>query len=152
MLMELGYQGKLMERSMSGACDRRAHNLFRAARAEAAIKGALAKVGRRSRELPILAQTGTRGSHAGLKTVAMANIRGSEDRRGDFDIDFLPLNDRTSARWHSIARARLEGRALPVVNLLKIGDAYYVRDGHHRISVARLLGETAIEAEVTLAA
>ena len=54
----------------------------------------------------------------------------------------------TRSRWLSIAVARLNGQAMPAVELIKVGAAYAVRDGHHRISVARALGESFIEAEV----
>jgi hypothetical protein len=87
---------------------------------------------------------------AGLQTVAIAQILGSEGRSTDFDRDFYPLHDHNRERWLGIARARQEGKALPVVSLVQIGDVYFVRDGHHRISVARALGQEEIEARVTV--
>jgi hypothetical protein len=89
-------------------------------------------------------------SYAGIRPVSINKITGSEGRSADFDADFLPLHERTRDRWISIAKARLSGRGLPPVELVQVGDAYYVRDGHHRISVARALGEEAIDAEVTV--
>jgi hypothetical protein len=86
---------------------------------------------------------------AGLHTVAIDKITGSESRTGDFDRDFNPLKDNTLDRWVSVMTARLSGVSLPPVDLLKAGDEYYVRDGHHRISVARALGEGFIEAQIT---
>jgi hypothetical protein len=50
----------------------------------------------------------------------------------------------------NIAKLRLEGRPLPPVELIQVGDSYFVRDGHHRISVARAFGQTAIDAQVTV--
>lgn len=85
----------------------------------------------------------------GAKVVRIAEIRASEDRSGDFDRSFNPLETHTKSRWLSIAVARLNGQAMPAVELIKIGDAYAVRDGHHRISVARALGEDYIDAQVT---
>lgn len=85
----------------------------------------------------------------GSKVVRIADILASEDRSGDFDRSFNPLETHTKSRWLSIATARLNGQAMPAVDLIKVGDAYAVRDGHHRISVARALGEDFIDAHVT---
>ena len=87
--------------------------------------------------------------HLGSKVVCIADIQASEDRSGDFDRSFNPLETHTKSRWLSIAAARLNGIAMPAVDLIKIGDVYAVRDGHHRISVARALGEDYIDAHVT---
>jgi hypothetical protein len=88
-----------------------------------------------------------RVSHAaGTRSVLIRQIRGSESRLGDFDRDFRPLHDINRARWLSVARACLRGKTLPPVALVQVGDVYFVRDGHHRISVARALGQTAVEA------
>lgn len=86
--------------------------------------------------------------YLGLRTVAIEQICGTESRSDDFDRHFHLLRQHTKSRWMSIAFARLNGEALPPVTLIKVGDRYYVRDGHHRISVARTLGEAFIEAEV----
>ena len=87
-------------------------------------------------------------SYRGIASVEVAKIVGSVGRYRDFDRAFLPLQDHTSDRWKSIAKAYREGRALPPVKLYKIGDAYFVRDGHHRVSVARDQGARYIDAEV----
>jgi hypothetical protein len=87
---------------------------------------------------------------AGLRTVAIDQIRGSEGRCRYFDRDFHPLHDEARGRWLSIARARQQGKNLPPVALVQVGDIYFVRDGHHRISVARALGQIDIEARVTV--
>jgi hypothetical protein len=84
----------------------------------------------------------------GTHTVAIAQICGSENRAADFDCDFNPLQDHTRDRWLGIASALQRGRTLPPVALMQVGDRYFVRDGHHRISVARALGQTVIEATV----
>ncbi|MGE5603090.1 MAG: hypothetical protein ACM30E_08565 [Nitrososphaerales archaeon] len=84
----------------------------------------------------------------GCVTIEVKKIRGSECRVCDFDDEFLPLRESTAERWAGIYAARLVGQALPAVSLVQIGDTYYVRDGHHRVSVARLLGEEYIEAHV----
>jgi hypothetical protein len=86
----------------------------------------------------------------GVRTVPISQIRGSENRSTDFDHDFNPLRDHNRGRWLGIAAARERGRALPPVALIQVGDLYFVRDGHHRISVARALGQQAIEARVVV--
>jgi hypothetical protein len=87
---------------------------------------------------------------AGTRTVPIRQIRGSENRCGDFDRDFNPLHDQNKGRWLSIAGARQRGKALPPVDLVEVGDVFFVRDGHHRISVARELGQQTIEAKVMI--
>ncbi|HLO17656.1 MAG TPA: hypothetical protein VK206_22690 [Anaerolineales bacterium] len=85
---------------------------------------------------------------AGSRTVPIKRIKGSEGRSGDFDCDFNPMQTRTFARWMSVAVARSSGETLPLVELIQLGDDYFVRDGHHRISVARALGEEYVDAKI----
>ena len=87
--------------------------------------------------------------YVGIRPVPIHQIHGSESRVGDFDWDFKPLQTHTKSRWLSIATARLKGIILPPVTLFQIGEDYFVRDGHHRVSVAKALGEAYIDAEVT---
>jgi hypothetical protein len=89
-------------------------------------------------------------SYAGLRTVPIGQIRGSEGRCADFDRDFHPLQDHCRDRWLSVAAARDQGKTLPPVVLVQVGNVYFCRDGHHRISVARALGQLDVEAEVTV--
>src|SRR5512136_2754774 len=86
--------------------------------------------------------------YRGVKTVPVAQIIGSVDRYRDFDDVFLPKQDSTAGRWKSIARAFYSDVDLPPVRLYKVGDAYFVVDGHHRVSVAREQGVDFIDAEV----
>ncbi len=86
--------------------------------------------------------------YRGVKTVPVAQIVGSVDRYRDFDDVFLPKQDSTAGRWKSIARAFYSDVDLPPVRLYKVGDAYFVMDGHHRVSVAREQGIDFIDAEV----
>jgi hypothetical protein len=88
--------------------------------------------------------------YGGVKPVLISQIIGTEGRLNDFDPSFNPLNEKTRDRWLSIATARLLGTAMPAVELIQVGDFYFVRDGHHRISVARAFGEEAIDAEITI--
>jgi hypothetical protein len=89
------------------------------------------------------------GQHyAGVRTVPLNRIKGSEGRSSDFDCDFNPLHARTRNRWMSIAIARSQGDTLPLVELIQLGEDYFVRDGHHRISVAHAFSEEYIDAVV----
>ncbi len=91
------------------------------------------------------------GSHyIGIRQVPIRQIRGSEGRCSDFDASFRPLNIHNEWRWLSVATARLKGVTLPPVELIQVGEDYFVRDGHHRISVARAMGQDYIDAEVTI--
>jgi hypothetical protein len=83
-----------------------------------------------------------------MRTVPLSQIRGSEGRSDDFDCDFNPLQAHHKACWLNIATARQRGKALPPVELVQVGDIYFVLDGHHRISVARAMGQSDIEARV----
>ena len=95
--------------------------------------------------------TGVQGGHsAGRQQVRLADIRGTEGRASDFDDQFYPLSELTRKRWVSVARAMEAGLALPPVQLIRVGGEYFVRDGHHRVSVARALGQETIDADVTV--
>jgi hypothetical protein len=89
-------------------------------------------------------------SDGGTRPVPVSQIRGSEGRCRYFDADFNPLYDQARGRWLGIARARQQGKYLPPVVLVQVGDTYFVRDGHHRISVARAMGQIEVEARVTI--
>jgi hypothetical protein len=86
----------------------------------------------------------------GIQTVCIHCIQGTESRNSDFDCDFNPLKNNNRDRWIDIASARLQEVGLPAIDLLLVDDTYYVRDGHHRISVARALGADYIDAHVTV--
>lgn len=90
------------------------------------------------------------GSHyCGLQPVSFEQIVGSECRCQDFDASFHPLREHNRMRWQQIAFLCLTHQPLPPVELTRIQERFFVRDGHHRISVARSLGQTAIDAEIT---
>jgi hypothetical protein len=90
------------------------------------------------------------GHFCGEREVPLEDIRGSESRQKDFDDCFHPLTDRIRRRWLNVARANDQGVCLPPVELIQVGGVYFVRDGHHRISVARTFGQTTINARVTV--
>jgi hypothetical protein len=113
-----------------------------------------ALTGRPRRLLPLAEVDATCTVHTrrytGMQTVPIRRIGGSEGRSNDFDRDFNPLQHHTKERWLGVAAARHRGKSLPPVELIRVGDVYFVRDDHHRISVARALGQREIEAEVTV--
>jgi len=86
--------------------------------------------------------------YRGVQTVRVDQIAGSLNRYHEFDRVFLPASDKLAARWQSVNRAFYEEISLPPVVLYKVGQVYFVVDGHHRVSVAREQGQLYIEAEV----
>jgi hypothetical protein len=85
----------------------------------------------------------------GLKVVPLESIVGTVDRAADFDRGFRPTSPRLRSRWERIAAAQRRGESLPPISLYKVGDLYFVRDGHHRVSVAKSQGRVDIDAYVT---
>lgn len=85
----------------------------------------------------------------GLRVVPIEAIIGTVDRGRDFDRSFRPTSGRVRWRWEQIAAAMRRGESLPPIDLYKLGETYFVRDGHHRVSVACALGRTDIDAYVT---
>ena len=87
-------------------------------------------------------------SYRGLKAVPVDRIVGSEGRYRDFSKGFLPRHGYLRSRWTSVDRAHLQDIILPPITLYEIGGVYFVRDGNHRVSVARAQGVKEIDAEV----
>jgi hypothetical protein len=87
-------------------------------------------------------------AHSGVVNVSLDRIIGSEGRTDDFDGTFYPLKSHNRDRWIGIAAARRNGTTLPPVDLIQVGDSYYVRDGNHRVSVAKAAGQVDIEAQI----
>jgi hypothetical protein len=86
--------------------------------------------------------------YLGMRVVEVSKIVGSVGRHRDFDRAFLPSKGDLGERWKRIDRLMHRAEELPPVSLYKIGDAYFVGDGNHRVSVARLQGVEMIDAEV----
>lgn len=87
-------------------------------------------------------------SYRGMKTVAIERIIGSEGRYRDFNKGFLPRHTHLRGRWERVDVAHHAQVILPPVKLYEIGGIYFVRDGNHRVSVARAQGVEFIDAEV----
>jgi hypothetical protein len=86
--------------------------------------------------------------YLGLREVPVSKIVGSVGRHRDFDRAFLPSKPDLGTRWRRIDEIMHRDEELPPVSLYKIGDAYFVQDGNHRVSVARQQGVEMIDAEV----
>lgn len=90
-----------------------------------------------------------RGQHyIGLRQIMLSRIVGSVGRYNDFDRAFLPRQSQTRGRWINIDRAHLQDIVLPPIEVYKIGELYFVKDGNHRVSVARERGQVFIDAYV----
>jgi hypothetical protein len=77
--------------------------------------------------------------HDGTRAIAVDEIHGTINRVDDFDYNFRPLKESMQNRWSGLASAIMDGVNLPPIEVIQVGDAYFVKDGHHRISVARAL-------------
>jgi hypothetical protein len=98
----------------------------------------------------VVAALGQRGERSlGLQIVDLETIVGSVDRARDYDRSFRPTTARARQRWERIATAVRRGEEMPPVDLYRIGELYFVRDGHHRVSIARAMHQPTIEAYVT---
>ena len=86
--------------------------------------------------------------YLGMQVVPINLIAGSEGRYYDFDNHFFPKNIHLKTRWERIDEAHLTDVILPPIKLYEIGGLYFVRDGNHRVSVARSKGVECIDAEV----
>ncbi len=86
--------------------------------------------------------------YRGVKTIRVDQIVGSLNRYHEFDRAFLPMDDQLASRWQSVDQAFYEDIHLPPVVVYKVGEVYFVVDGHHRVSVAREQGQEFIDADV----
>jgi len=136
-----------------GVSKEEARQHFREARKQAFVNEVLSALSGRPRDLLPFPEVQRRlgigfCSLGRLETVPVEKIVGSEGRYHDFDREFLPLHADSEGRWErlDIAFHRMEN--VPSVELYKVGDAYFVRDGNHRVSVARRHGAKYIDAYV----
>jgi membrane protein implicated in regulation of membrane protease activity len=94
-------------------------------------------------------ETGAQRRALGVQPIAIGSIVGTTqpDKAKAFDNCFRPPAW-SQGRWQTLWIARCRGTPLAPISVYRVGDEHYVRDGHHRVSVARALGETTIDAEV----
>jgi nucleotide-binding universal stress UspA family protein len=85
----------------------------------------------------------------GRQEIPLDKIIGSVGRYTDFTRDFLPRKSSDSQRWVSVKVATESMMGVPPIEVYKVGDYYFVRDGNHRVSIARQNGQSHIEAYIT---
>src|SRR5437762_1224549 len=132
---------------------RMASNDFERARRKAFLNDVRATLGRKPNWLMAFEEVQSTlrfegQTYKGMQEVPVTSIVGSVDRYHDFDRAFLPTQTRTRPRWESVDRAALTDVVLPPVQLYKVGQVYFVKDGNHRVSVAKEKGMEFIDAEV----
>lgn len=124
---------------------------FNKARKQGSRRALLARLTRRSNQLQhygTKSRLSDRQLKSGYETIALEEVIGSEGRSRDFDDQFWPLREHCRDRWVNIAIAMASGKPLPPIQLIQTAAGYVVRDGHHRLSVARAFGRAVIEAEI----
>jgi hypothetical protein len=128
---------------------------FTRARRRARLRAVMACIRREHAPNRLLSFDDVRREHAannrlyrGTRVVGVEEIVGSVGRWRDFDRSFLPAKASVGQRWKRIDRAFQRGEELPPVELYKLEEAYFVVDGHHRVSVARYHDVPTLEAAV----
>jgi nucleotide-binding universal stress UspA family protein len=86
--------------------------------------------------------------HLGYQEIPLAAIVGSVGRCSDYTRSFLPLKDGDQQRWTGVGEAIAGSKGLPPIRVYRVGEVYFVIDGHHRASVARQRGQTSLRAYV----
>jgi len=98
----------------------------------------------------VVAALGMKGERSlGLQTIPLDSVVGTVDSRRDFDRHFRPTSSRIRERWERLALAQRRGESIPPIDVYRIGDLHFVRDGHHRVSIALATGQKTIDAYVT---
>lgn len=87
-------------------------------------------------------------SYKGLQTIEVDKIIGTVDRYGDFDAEFMPKEPFTLDRWTKLRHAQLKGTEFPPIDVYKVGEIYFVKDGNHRTALAKAQGQHYIDAYV----
>jgi len=122
------------------------------ARRRAALARLLRRLPADCGRLPVFDERCTalsRVSRAGRREIPLRAIRGTLEpsRAAQFDPDFRPAPIARS-RWQRVWLAEERGATLPPISVVAVGDEYVLRDGHHRVSVARARGALTIDAMV----
>lgn len=128
-------------------------NDFHRARQQAALESIVAKFTGKATELLSFEEVATKLKETnridrGVKAVPVEAIVGSVGRYSDFSRTFLPKLERYKERWAGVKIAKQDISLLPPVELYQIGEAYFVLDGNHRVSIARAQGYGFIDAHV----
>ena len=128
---------------------------FTRARRRARLRALVARIRREHTSNRLLSFDDVRREHAannrlhrGTRVVEVEEIVGSVGRWDEFDRSFLPARASVGHKWKRIDRAFHRTEDLPPVMLYKLEEAYFVVDGHHRVSVARYHDVPTVEAAV----
>lgn len=126
---------------------------FIAARQKAGLQAVMARLTGKSNELLSYEEVAQKlklaqGAESGRHDIPLDAIVGSVGRYTDFTRTFLPLLDKDQTRWAEVKAAVESLPGVPPIDVYKVGEVYFVRDGNHRVSVARQAGATHIEANV----
>src|ERR1700684_775807 len=98
----------------------------------------------------VVAALGMRGERRlGLQTIRLDSIVGTLDSGRDYDRRFRPTSGRVRERWERLALAQRRGESIPPIDVYRVGDLHFVKDGHHRVSIALATGQKVIDAYVT---
>jgi hypothetical protein len=98
----------------------------------------------------VVAALGRRGERSlGLQTIRLDTVVGSVDSLRDFDRKFRPTTGRVRERWERLALAQRRGESIPPIEVYRVGSLHFVKDGHHRVSIALATGQKVIDAYVT---
>src|SRR6266851_3333213 len=98
----------------------------------------------------VVSALGQRGERdLGLLTIKLDTIVGTVDSGRDFDRKFRPTSGRVRERWERLALAQRRGESIPPIDVYRVGSLHFVKDGHHRVSIAMTTGLTSIDAYVT---
>lgn len=127
-----------------------ADKAFRQARRRVALVAQVRRDARRS-GLAVFDETRRFGQRpgGGVREISLDAIKGTTEpsRAAQFDGNFRPAK-RTRGRWQSVWFAFHRGATLPPISVVQFGEVYAIRDGHHRVSVAKALGAPSIRAVV----
>jgi hypothetical protein len=116
-----------------------------------ARRGARMRRLRRARvQLPVYTNTHPVRTAQGVREIGLDEIRGTLEpsRATQFDEHFAPVRGATRRRWERVWVAEEKGVRLPPISVVPVRGGYAVRDGHHRVSVARARGAVAIDAAI----
>lgn len=98
----------------------------------------------------VVSALGMRGQrHLGTQQIPVGSIVGTVDRTGDFDRRFRPTTSRPRRRFEKLAASARRGDPWDPIDVYRVGEGYFVQDGHHRVAVARAMGIPSLEARVT---
>ncbi len=98
----------------------------------------------------VIAALGMKGERSlGLQIIRLDTVVGTAESRRDFDRRFRPTSGRVRERWERLALAQRRGEPIPPIDVYRVGEMHFVKDGHHRVSIALATGQTTIDAYVT---